>query len=179
MAKERKKLEVVRMSKYLLLFFVWIALFGCFNKKVLVPIQQAEDLKAAGDEAVDRGLVKGAHLDNTKSERNLANINFVYNGYGIRNMDKIILFQNILILQMYTNLNILIEGHCDERGTVEYNLGLGQRRANAVANYYIYNGVNIDRIKIISYGKEKPIAFDSDEASWGKNRRVETKLRKK
>ena len=64
-----------------------------------------------------------------------------------------------------------VEGHCDERGTREYNLGLGDRRANSVKQFLIAQGVNAGRVKTISYGKERPLCVSSDEACWAKNRR--------
>jgi peptidoglycan-associated lipoprotein len=74
-------------------------------------------------------------------------------------------------LQQYSNLSITIEGHADERGTREYNLALGERRANAVKNYLVARGVSGSRINTISYGKERPAVVGSDEASWAQNRR--------
>ena len=73
-------------------------------------------------------------------------------------------------LKKYTNYPILIEGKCDERGTREYNLALGERRANAVRQYLVAQGVPADRIKTISYGKERPEAVGSDEGAWARNR---------
>ncbi|MBY8828458.1 peptidoglycan-associated lipoprotein Pal [Hephaestia mangrovi] len=77
-------------------------------------------------------------------------------------------------LAKYPNVRITIEGHCDERGTREYNLALGDRRANAAKNYLAERGVDPSRINTISYGKERPIALGSDEASWAQNRRAVT-----
>jgi len=71
------------------------------------------------------------------------------------------------------NAKIKIEGHCDERGSDEYNLALGDRRAKAVAAYLITLGVKQDKISTISFGKEKPAVQGSDEAAWSKNRRAE------
>jgi peptidoglycan-associated lipoprotein len=73
-------------------------------------------------------------------------------------------------LKRYTNYPILIEGKCDERGTREYNLALGERRANAVRQYLVAQGVPADRIKTISYGKERPEVVGSDEGAWARNR---------
>ena len=67
-----------------------------------------------------------------------------------------------------------IEGHCDERGTREYNLALGERRANAAKTYLASLGVDATRLNTVSYGKERPVAMGSDEASWAKNRRAVT-----
>jgi len=73
-------------------------------------------------------------------------------------------------LKKYTNYPILVEGKCDERGTREYNLALGERRANAVRQYLIAQGLPADRIKTISYGKERPEVVGSDEGAWARNR---------
>jgi peptidoglycan-associated lipoprotein len=74
--------------------------------------------------------------------------------------------------QKYKDYNLVIEGHCDERGAVEYNLALGQRRANEVAKYLINLGIEKERIKAISYGKEMPLDPVHNEAAWIKNRRA-------
>jgi peptidoglycan-associated lipoprotein len=73
-------------------------------------------------------------------------------------------------LKKYTNYPILIEGKCDERGTREYNIALGERRANAVRQYLVAQGVPADRIRTISYGKERPEVVGSDEGAWARNR---------
>jgi peptidoglycan-associated lipoprotein len=77
-------------------------------------------------------------------------------------------------LAKYPNVQVTIEGHCDERGTREYNLALGDRRANAAKNFLVNAGVPASRISVISYGKERPVALGSDEASWAQNRRAVT-----
>ena len=75
-------------------------------------------------------------------------------------------------LAKFPNVRVTIEGHCDERGTREYNLALGDRRANAAKNFLVNAGVNAARISVISYGKERPVATGSDEESWAQNRRA-------
>jgi len=77
-------------------------------------------------------------------------------------------------LQQYPNLRVTVEGHTDERGTREYNLALGDRRANAVRNYLIARGLSPDRIATVSYGKERPAVVGSNEAAWARNRRAVT-----
>ena len=79
-------------------------------------------------------------------------------------------------LKKYTNYQITVEGHCDERGTREYNLALGERRANAARQYLVAQGIPAARIKTISYGKERPDPVGSDEAAWARNRRAVTAL---
>jgi len=79
-------------------------------------------------------------------------------------------------LKRYGNYGITIEGHCDERGTREYNLALGERRATAVRQYLVAQGIPAERIKTLSYGKERPDVVGSDEGSWSRNRRGVTVL---
>ncbi|CAN5734635.1 hypothetical protein BH10PSE6_BH10PSE6_46780 [soil metagenome] len=79
-------------------------------------------------------------------------------------------------LKRYTNFPITIEGKCDERGTREYNLALGERRANAARQYLVAQGIPAQRIKTISYGKERPEAVGSDEGAWARNRVAITAL---
>ena len=74
-------------------------------------------------------------------------------------------------LNTYSNVSITVEGHCDERGTREYNLALGERRATAVKDYLVSLGVDSGRVSTISYGKERPDALGSNEAAWSQNRR--------
>lgn len=74
-------------------------------------------------------------------------------------------------LKQYPNVNVTVEGHCDERGTREYNLALGEKRAMAVKNYLVSNGVEPGRLQTISYGKERPAVTGSDDSSWAQNRR--------
>jgi peptidoglycan-associated lipoprotein len=82
------------------------------------------------------------------------------------------LADNARLLKAASDIRIVIEGLCDERGTIEYNLGLGERRASAVKNYLVSMGVSESRIKTISYGEEKPFALGHNEAAWKQNRRA-------
>jgi peptidoglycan-associated lipoprotein len=77
-------------------------------------------------------------------------------------------------LKKYSFVNVIIEGRCDERGTREYNLALGERRANSARQFLISSGISPSRIKTISYGKERPIVMGSDEYAWKENRRAST-----
>ena len=77
-------------------------------------------------------------------------------------------------LKEYGNLNVVIEGHADERGTRAYNLALGERRANAARNYLVNLGVSSSRVTVVSYGKERPAVLGSNEQAWAQNRRAVT-----
>ncbi len=98
---------------------------------------------------------------------------FDFDRYNLRDDAKASLRKNIDVMKQEPDLRITVEGHCDERGTVEYNLALGERRAKSARDYMISMGIKGDRISTISYGKERPVAFGHDEDSWAKNRRDE------
>ena len=77
-------------------------------------------------------------------------------------------------LKKHENVNVVVQGYCDERGTREYNLALGERRANAVKQYMVSQGIDASRVSTISYGKEKPFVLGSNEEAWAQNRRAVT-----
>ena len=104
----------------------------------------------------------------------LKDIHFDFDKYDIRPSDGALLKENAVLLKKYTNLKVQIEGHCDERGTVEYNLALGERRANRTKDYLVSLGISSDRVSTISYGKEKPLDPSHSEEAWAKNRRAHT-----
>jgi len=99
---------------------------------------------------------------------------FGYDQYSLDGTARATLDKQAAWLQANPSVSVSIEGHADERGTREYNLGLGDRRANAVKDYLVALGVNTNRIQTISYGKERPRALGSNEAAWAQNRRSET-----
>jgi peptidoglycan-associated lipoprotein len=101
-------------------------------------------------------------------------VHFALDQYDIDAEARAILDSQARWLASHPNTRITIEGHCDERGTREYNLGLGDRRANAAKNYLAARGISPSRITTISYGKERPLAMGSDEDSWAQNRRAVT-----
>lgn len=98
---------------------------------------------------------------------------FDYDRSEIRPDQRPVLQQNATWLRQNPTVRILVEGHCDERGTREYNQALGNRRAAATRDYLVSLGVSQDRIEIISYGEERPIAQGNDEAAWARNRRAQ------
>jgi peptidoglycan-associated lipoprotein len=102
---------------------------------------------------------------------NLRTIYFDFDKYDIRPDDAKMLDANAAWLKSNADNLLLIEGHCDERGTNEYNLALGEKRAKAAMNYLVAQGVQASRITIISYGKERPTCTEKTEACWARNRR--------
>jgi peptidoglycan-associated lipoprotein len=104
----------------------------------------------------------------------LKDIHFDFDKYDIRPADASILKENAELLKKYPKVKIQIEGHCDERGTNEYNLALGERRATSTKKYLISLGISSDRISTISYGEERPLDPGHNEEAWAKNRRAHT-----
>jgi peptidoglycan-associated lipoprotein len=104
----------------------------------------------------------------------LADVLFDYDKADIREADRATLAKNADVLKKYDFLRVTVEGHCDERGTVEYNLALGERRARAAFDYLVSLGVPAERLKTVSYGKEVPVCSESTEACWQKNRRAKS-----
>lgn len=124
---------------------------------------------------VDMSAAKYAEFQKAASAA-LKDINFDFDKSDIRDADKPKLQAIASFLKSFASAHIMIEGHCDERGTVEYNLALGERRAVTAQNYLAGLGVNRDRLGTISYGKEKPKVTGQDEESYFVNRRDEFKL---
>jgi len=94
--------------------------------------------------------------------------------FNIDAEDQAALREQANYLSQYPNVRATIEGHADERGTREYNLALGERRANAAKNYLVSLGVGAERLSVVSYGKERPAAVGSTEQAWARNRRAVT-----
>ena len=96
---------------------------------------------------------------------------FAFNKYNIENQYDSVLTREAEILKQYPSIHVRIEGNCDDRGTQEYNLALGERRARAAYEYLVQNGVNPSQLEMISYGKENPAVMGTGEAVWAQNRR--------
>ncbi|HEU5190079.1 MAG TPA: peptidoglycan-associated lipoprotein Pal [Methylomirabilota bacterium] len=102
---------------------------------------------------------------------NLKSIYFDFDKSNIRPGDAKILDASAAYLKSNSNLLVLVEGHCDDRGTAEYNIALGERRAKAAVNYLVAQGIDASRFTTVSYGKERPVCSEQNEACWAKNRR--------
>ncbi|MDE2135307.1 MAG: peptidoglycan-associated lipoprotein Pal [Alphaproteobacteria bacterium] len=101
-------------------------------------------------------------------------VHFDYDRYDLHVADKAVLQKQAAWLNRYPAVRATVQGNCDERGTREYNLALGARRANAVKEYLVSLGVSTSRVDTISYGKERPVCTDSTETCWARNRRAVT-----
>jgi len=101
---------------------------------------------------------------------------FDFDKFNVRPDQRSTLDKQVAWMKANPSVTVVVEGHCDERGTREYNLALGERRANAVKDYMAASGVNPERIQVISYGKERPVALGSTDEAWSQNRRGVTKV---
>ena len=120
----------------------------------------------------DYDRIKGLSPDEIDRMGLLADIHFDYDKADIRESERAILTKNADALKKFDFLRITVEGHCDDRGTVEYNLALGERRSKAALDYLVSLGVPADRMKSVSYGKEVPLCQERSEECWARNRRA-------
>jgi peptidoglycan-associated lipoprotein len=177
----------------ILILCIGLIMVGCPKKTVVkeepsVKKEEAAKIEAAKKEEaakreeaarkeLEKSLVakKEPGIEGVVFESSLLkDIHFDFDKYDIRPEDAGILKQNAEVLKKYHKVKIQIEGHCDERGTNEYNLALGERRANSTKRYLLSLGVSPERISTISYGEERPLDPGHNEEAWTKNRRAHT-----
>ena len=151
--------------------------YGCMcNKKIAKPVQKTEVTQAAKPAPVIN-KVGVPSADQLKAI--FVDIHFNFDKYNLTTIDKYGIQQNVTqrldavgtFMKKYPSIKVRIEGNCDERGTEEYNLALGLKRAETAKQYLISKGVSQDRIDIISYGEDKPLVEEHNENAWAKNRR--------
>ncbi len=131
-----------------------------------------EAAEKAAKEAAERAKKEAAaKLAAILKELQIPDINFDFDKYNLKPLAQTTLKNGAPAYMKYKDYKLVVEGHCDERGTVEYNLALGQKRADEAAKYLADLGIEKERIKTISYGKEMPLDKGHDEAAWAKNRR--------
>ena len=143
------------------------------RERELTKIRE-EEAKKAKEKEFEKSLVAKKEpgiAGEVFESRLLKDIHFDFDKYDLRPGDAEILKENAALLMKHPQVKIQIEGHCDERGTNEYNLALGERRANAAKKYLTSLGLTADRISSISYGEERPLDLGHNEEAWAKNRR--------
>ncbi|MBI5744502.1 MAG: peptidoglycan-associated lipoprotein Pal [Elusimicrobia bacterium] len=134
------------------------------------------DVIESSDTLSTEGDIRGGEF---VAQANIKTITFDYDRYELSETSRATLQANAALLKARKDWTVLVEGHCDDRGTIEYNLALGQKRAKAVRDYYVRLGVQESSIGTISYGKEKPLCAEATDACWLENRRAETKVKGK
>jgi peptidoglycan-associated lipoprotein len=162
-----------RIRNIVILSAASLALAACASK---APKQLPPDPGVATETTTNEGqLVQpGSQADFVASTNGADTIFFDTDRYNIDSVDAAALQTQAQWLMRYPQKRATVEGHADERGTREYNLALGERRANAAKNYLASLGIDASRLNTVSYGKERPLALGSDEESWARNRRAVT-----
>lgn len=170
-------------TKFLTLFVLALVAAGCVSprKKAAADARDAARAKTQTEEAayvpgvdVTEASIRGQEFGQTPE---LGVIRFDYDSATLQGEALDTLKKNAEWLKSHPDLEVLVSGHCDERGTIEYNLALGQKRAKSVREYYARLGVPGKSVATISYGKESPVCSESTEDCWAQNRRAETKIR--
>lgn len=153
-----------------------LALSACAKKAPadLPPPPAPTTTSEAPATATPQGPAPGSQADFAQQMMGKDVIYFDTDKFNIDAEDQAALASQAQWLMRYPAKRATLEGHADERGTRDYNLALGERRANAAKNYLVSLGVDAARLTTVSYGKERPVALGSDEASWAKNRRAVT-----
>ncbi len=161
-----------KMKLVLVLFLVGIVVSGCPKKPKpeIIPPPVTEEPAPPPQPPVEEPVVK---VEEPEIKLDLQTIYFDFDKYNIKPSEREVLIKNAEQLMAYPTVRILIEGHCDERGTNEYNMALGERRARSARDFLINYGIAGDRIDIISYGEERPVDPRHNEEAWAKNRRAE------
>ena len=148
------------MKKLLSLFCALVALSGCSTF------------------GADGGLFSGADCESRLArdfvENTTDTVFFAFDSSALSAEAQSALDTQVAWLKKHDDVNVIVQGHCDDRGTREYNLALGERRANAVKQYLVSQGIEEGRISTISYGKERPAVLGNNEAAWAQNRRAIT-----
>lgn len=144
--------------------------FGCAKKQVAAAPEAAP---ASSGSSMSGDM---AALERAKQMITDAKVYFEFDKFDLKAESKDVLKQKAEILKKFPSIRVLVEGHCDERGTQEYNLALGERRARAAYEFLVMSGVNAGQLEMISYGKERPAVEGKGDAAWSKNRRDEFKI---
>lgn len=155
-----------------------VALAGCAKKKPAElppppPASTAPESDTGNQAPVGSSIVPGSRADFLQ-QVGTDTVHFGTDKSDVDSEGQGILTAQAKWLVAHANVRVTLEGHCDERGTREYNIALGDRRATSAKNFLVAQGVGADRINTISYGKERPVATGSDESSWAQNRRAVT-----
>ena len=161
-----------------LLLAVAVALAGCATKRPLPPAPLGSPGEAASSTGEDGQFGEGTDAATAALQLDLASaagsdrVLFALDAHDLSPTARQTLLRQAAWLRQHPEVSFTIEGHCDERGTREYNLALGDRRAKSASDFLVAQGISASRIRTISYGKERPEALGSDDGSYAQNRRA-------
>ena len=162
----------------LIVLFLSSSLIGCAKS---TPQMDQEDVgksdmsQTSEVKGADDGSMQGEAVPSHNLIAGMERISFDFDQFTLSAEARSILGNNAKYLQANSGTNVVIEGHCDERGSDEYNLALGESRALAAKNYLVSLGISAKRLSVISYGEEKPLSKGAGESTWAQNRRAEFK----
>ena len=167
--------------KFLISTFIVLFVAACATKPKDSSDSSGSGSSSSGSDVSSEGTITettGSGIVSGSQEDLIVNVgDRVFFGYDSSDLDSDaleLLQDQVAWLKQNSDVSVTIEGHCDERGTREYNLALGEKRAQAVKNYLIGLGINPDRVSTISYGKERPAVVGSNDGAWAQNRRSVT-----
>ena len=163
---------MARYSLLVLVLSIALILTACAKKETTPVVEDVEPVEEVAPPLIEEEEPEEAVEIEETEPIILEDIFFDYDKFNIKDEYKAILSANAELLLGNPEATLLVEGHCDERGTNEYNLALGEKRAKAVIDFYVTYRVDSGRLSMISYGEEKPFATGSDEKAWAKNRRA-------
>lgn len=164
---------------YVFVFAAIAALVACSGKKSASSLADGANASGASESGLGGSESSASGASGTNGDISgvaMPTVHFDFNEFTVRSADREMLSKASEALKKSTGAKITVEGHCDERGSNEYNLALGERRAQSVKSYLQKLGVDASRLSTISYGEERPAETGSGEGAWSKNRRAELVL---
>ncbi len=174
-----KAMQMLKVS--LIVLFIFGGLVGCASTKSSsladdqAKMGQSDMSQQEKAQGADDKPMQGEAVMSHEAMAGMGMIHFDFDQFTLSDEARRILGDNAKYLAANNTVQVAIEGHCDERGSDEYNLALGESRALAARNYLVSLGISASRLSVISYGEEKPLVKASDEAAWAQNRRAEFK----
>jgi peptidoglycan-associated lipoprotein len=175
-------MKTLQLLKVALVVLFLSSLIGCASSKPVTPVEdqamvsQSDMSKQSNVQGVDDKSMQGEAVSSPEAVAGMERIHFDFDQFTLSPEARRILGENAKYLNANSAVQVVIEGHCDNRGSDEYNLALGESRALAAKNYLVSLGISASRLSVISYGEEKPLVMGDNEEAWAQNRRDEFKV---
>jgi peptidoglycan-associated lipoprotein len=175
-----KTMQLLKVA--LIVMFFCSGLIGCASTQPVTPVEdqamvsQTDMTQQSEVKGVDDKSMQGEAVPSHDAVAGMERIHFDFDQFTLSPEARAILGENAKYLNANSDVQVVIEGHCDNRGSDEYNLALGESRALAAKNYLVSLGIRPSRLSVISYGEEKPLVMGENEEAWAQNRRAEFKV---